>query len=306
MSMFTLAISCLTTSNLSWFIDLTFTGTRSLCNIALKASDFTSITCHIHNGVLFLLWLCLFILSGVISSLFSSSISGTYWPGEFIFQCHSFLPFHTVHGVVKARKLKWFAIPFSSGPHSVRTLCHDPSILGGSTGLISFRMDWRLSRVFSNTTVQTHQFFGTQPFSVQLSYPYMTTGKTIALTKHTLVSKVMSLLLNILSRLVILCMFSKSLIQSSLEGRGCVSSLLLNLRPNCGGGNEDSSCKKSHAGLLPSGPLTLQQATADPRLCWRLLATHGHVRVRNQYRLPIFSGFPYGTWSSFTSLLFGS
>ena len=39
--------------------------------------------------------------------------------------------FHTVHGVLKARILKWFAIPFSSGPHSVRPLHHDPSVLGG-------------------------------------------------------------------------------------------------------------------------------------------------------------------------------
>ena len=49
-----------------------------------------------------------------------SSILGTYWPGEFIFQCPIFLPFHTVHGVLKARTLKWFTIPFSSGPHSGR------------------------------------------------------------------------------------------------------------------------------------------------------------------------------------------
>ena len=39
------------------------------------------------------------------------------------------LPFHAVHGVLKARILKWFAIPFSSGPHSVRPLYHDPPIL---------------------------------------------------------------------------------------------------------------------------------------------------------------------------------
>ena len=52
--------------------------------------DFTSITGHIHNWVLFLLWLCLFILSEVISLLFSSSILGTYWPGKFIFQCPIF------------------------------------------------------------------------------------------------------------------------------------------------------------------------------------------------------------------------
>ena len=40
------------------------------------------------------------------------------------------LPFHTVHGVLKARILKWFAISFSSGPCFVRSLHHDPSDLG--------------------------------------------------------------------------------------------------------------------------------------------------------------------------------
>ena len=58
-----------------------------------------------------------FILSGTISPLISSSILGTYQPGEFIFQSPIFLPFHTVHGVLKARILKWFAIPFPSRPH---------------------------------------------------------------------------------------------------------------------------------------------------------------------------------------------
>ena len=101
--------------------------------LLFTASDFASITSHIHNWVLLLLWLCLFILSGVISPLISSSILGTYQPGEFIFQCSLFLPFHTVHGVLKARILKWFAIPFSSGPRFVRTLHHNPSILGGPT-----------------------------------------------------------------------------------------------------------------------------------------------------------------------------
>ena len=84
-------------------------------------------TSSIHNWVLFLLWLHPFILSGVISPVISSSILGTYWPGEFIFQCPIFLPFHTVHGVLKARILKWFAISFSSGSHSVRPLHHDPA-----------------------------------------------------------------------------------------------------------------------------------------------------------------------------------
>ena len=93
------------------------------------ASDFISITSHIHNWALFLLWLSLFILSAVISPLFSSSILGTYLPEEFIFQCPIFLPFHTVHGVLKVRILKWFAIPFSSGPCFVRTLHHDLFVL---------------------------------------------------------------------------------------------------------------------------------------------------------------------------------
>ena len=47
------------------------------------------------------------------------------------------LAFHTVHGVLKARILKWLAIPFSSGPHSVRPLHHDPPVLGCPT-----RMAW--------------------------------------------------------------------------------------------------------------------------------------------------------------------
>ena len=51
----------------------------------------------------------------------------------------------------------------------------------------------------SKASVLQHSAF----FTVQLSHPYMTTGKTIALTRRTLVSKVMSLLLNMLSRLVI-------------------------------------------------------------------------------------------------------
>ena len=77
------------------------------------------------------------------------------------------------------------------------------------SGLISFRIGLislqfkGLSRVFSNTTVQKHQFFGAQlSFIVQLSHPYMTTGKMIPLIRWTFVGKVVSLLFNVLSRLV--------------------------------------------------------------------------------------------------------
>ena len=68
------------------------------------------------------------------------------------------------------------------------------------TGLISLQSKGR-SRVFSNTTVQKRQFFGAQLFFiVQLSHPYKTTGKTIALNRQTFVGKVMSLPFNMLSK----------------------------------------------------------------------------------------------------------
>ena len=88
----------------------------------------------------------------------------------------------------------------------------------GWTGWISLQSKG-LSRVFSNTTIQKHQFFGTQPSSQsKLSHPYMTTGKTIALTRRTFVGKVMSLLFNMLSRLVIAFLpRSKSLLISWLQ-----------------------------------------------------------------------------------------
>ena len=69
-------------------------------------------------------------------------------------------------------------------------------------GLISL-LSKGLSRVFSSTTVQKHQFFSAQPSYGKILNPYMSTGKTIALTKQTFVSKFMSLLFNTLSRFVI-------------------------------------------------------------------------------------------------------
>jgi len=79
------------------------------------------------------------------------------------------------------------------------------------SGLISFRMDWLdlpavqgtlkslLKNHSSKASILQHSAF----VIVQLSHPYMTTGKTIALTRWTFVSKVMSLLFNMVSRLVI-------------------------------------------------------------------------------------------------------
>ena len=73
----------------------------------------------------------------------------------------------------------------------------------GLTVLISL-LSKGLSRVFSSTTIWKNQFYWcSASFMVQLSHPYMTTEKNITLTKWTFVSKVMSLLFNMLSRFVI-------------------------------------------------------------------------------------------------------
>ena len=72
----------------------------------------------------------------------------------------------------------------------------------GCTGWISLLSEG-LSKVFSNTTVQKHQFFGAQLSLVQLLHPYMTTGRTTPLTRWTFVGKVVSLLFNVLSEFVI-------------------------------------------------------------------------------------------------------
>ena len=78
-------------------------------------------------------------------------------------------------------------------------------------GLISFRMDWLDLLAVQGTHKSLLQHHSSKAsilwrsafFTVQLSHPYMTTGKTIALTRRTLVVKVIFLLLNMLSRLVI-------------------------------------------------------------------------------------------------------
>ena len=72
----------------------------------------------------------------------------------------------------------------------------------GLTGLISL-LSKGLSRIFSSTTIWRHQFWCSDFFMVRHAHSYMTTGKTIALTRRTFVGKVMSLLFNMLSSFVI-------------------------------------------------------------------------------------------------------
>ena len=101
--------------------------------------------------------------------------------------------------VLRIRWPKYWSFSFNISPSSEYS------------GLISFRIDWLnllavqgtpkslLQHHSPKTTILQHSAF----FTAQLSHPYMTTGKTIALTRRTFVGKVMSLLLNMLSRLVI-------------------------------------------------------------------------------------------------------
>ena len=92
------------------------------------------------------------------------------------------------------------------------------------SGLISFRMDWLDLLAVQGTLKSLLQHHSSKAsilqcsafFTVQLSHPYMTTGKTIALTRWTFVGKVMSLLLNMLSRLVITFLPS-SMIRSAIS-----------------------------------------------------------------------------------------
>ena len=94
---------------------------------------------------------------------------------------------------------KYWSFSFSIGPSNEHP------------GLISFRMDWLDLLAVQGTLKSLLQYHSSEAsiywcsafFTVQLSHPYITTGKTIALTRWTFVGKVMSLLFNMLSRLVI-------------------------------------------------------------------------------------------------------
>ena len=99
------------------------------------------------------------------------------------------------------------------------------------SGLISFRMDWLDLLAVQRTLKSLLQHHSSKAsvlqcsafFIVQLSHPYMTTGKTIALTRWTFVGKVMSLLFNMLSRLVITFLpRSKRLLISWLQSPSAV------------------------------------------------------------------------------------
>ena len=107
----------------------------------------------------------------------------------------------------------------------------------GLTGLISLLFKG-LSRVFCSTTVWKHQFLWPSAFiMVQLSHPYMTTGKTIALTVQTFVGNVMSLFFNMLSRFVIAFLpRSKRLLMPWLQSSSCLPGGSVGKESTCNAG----------------------------------------------------------------------
>ena len=120
---------------------------------------------------------------------------------------------------LRTRWLKYWSFSFS-----IRTSNDHP-------GLISFRMDWldllavqgTLKSLLQHNSSKASNFWHSAFFTVQLSHPFMTTGKTIALTRWTLVGKVMSLLFNMPSLLVITFLpRSKRLLVSWLQSPSAV------------------------------------------------------------------------------------
>ena len=129
-------------------------------------------------------------------------------PSNHLYLCHSFLLPHSIfpsirvfskYSVLRFRWPKYWSFSFNISPYNEHS------------GLISFRMDWLdllavqgtlkslLQHHSSKASILQHSAF----FIVQFSHPDMTIGKTISLTRQTSFGKVMSLLFNMLSRLVI-------------------------------------------------------------------------------------------------------
>ena len=137
----------------------------SYAKLFFTASDFTSITSHMHNCALFQLWFHLFILSRAISPLFSSSILGIYRPGEFIFQDHTFLPFHTIHGL--SRQEYWCGLSFPSpGEHvlsEISIMTHPPWVALHSMAHIFTELDKDVVHVINLVSFLWLRFSFCQP-----------------------------------------------------------------------------------------------------------------------------------------------
>ena len=148
-------------------------------------------------------------------------------PSNRLILCHllllppSIFPSISVFSNESAVRIRW---------PKYQTFSFDISPSDEYSGLISFRMDCRMDWLdllavqgTLKRLLQHHSSNASAFFTVQLSHPYMTTGKTIALTRWTFVGKVMSLLFNLLSRLVVTFLpRSKCLLISWLQSPSAV------------------------------------------------------------------------------------
>ena len=149
-------------------------------------------------------------------------------PSNHLILCHPLLILPSIfsrirvfsnESVLHIRWPKYWSFRFSISPSNE------------SSGLISFRMDWLdllavqgiLKSLLQHHSLKASILRHSAFFRVQLSHPYMTTGKTIALTRQTFVGKIISLLFNMLSRLVIAFLpRSKRLLISCLQSPSAV------------------------------------------------------------------------------------
>ena len=127
-------------------------------------------------------------------------------PSNHLILCHPLLLLLSIFLSTKSFQMNQF---FASGGPKSFSFSMSPS--NEYSGLISFRMDWldlfavqgTLKGLLQHHDSKASILWCSAFFTVQLSHPYTTAGKNIALTRRTFVGKVMSLLLNMLSRLVI-------------------------------------------------------------------------------------------------------
>ena len=156
-------------------------------------------------------------------------------PSNRLFLCHpllllpSIFPSIRVFSNESALRIRW--LKYWSTEASASVLPMNIQDWFEYSGLISFSINWLDLLAVQGTLKSLLQHHSSKAsilqcsafFTVQLSHPYMTTGKTIALTRQTFVGKVMSLLLNMLSRLVITFLpRSKRLLTSWLQSPSAV------------------------------------------------------------------------------------
>ena len=186
---------------------------------SIKITYWCVSVCHQFSSVQFLSHVWLFATPWTAAHQISLSITNSWslfkfmsielvMPSNYFILCHSLLHLPSIfpsirvfpnESVLPIRWPKYWSFSFNINPSNEYS------------ELISFRIDWLDLLVVQGTLKSLHQYHSWKAsilprsafFIVQFSHPYMTTGKTIALTRWTFVAKVMSLLLNMLSRLVI-------------------------------------------------------------------------------------------------------